>query len=86
MFPYRYSDAAYNYRYLDTDKSPDALMLEYQQQSREVQNTQRRGQWVWNTYGKEGMTNPDLFYQGRDYDRTYRILADEFYRTTEELP
>lgn len=78
--PCGYDNCAFSYRYLGTDKNPLELMSEYYSGPKPHQ---RPGQWIWNTYGKEGMTNPALFYTGKHYDDTYRILADEYYRELE---
>lgn len=77
-----YENTAFNYRYLDTTLTPlDILNSYYQTATPEEKKHLRLGQWVWNKYGCVGMSNPELFYTCRDYDRTYRLLADEYYRT-----
>lgn len=72
-----YENVAFDYRYLNTDKTPLQILHEYYSEDRIFQ---RPGQWIMNTYGKEEVPNPELFYKGRDFDLTYRILADEYYR------
>lgn len=79
-----YENTAFNYRYLNTTLTPlDILNSYYQIATPEEKKHLRLGQWVWNKYGCVGMSNPELFYTCRDYDRTYRVLADEYYRTIE---
>lgn len=78
--PQGYQNVAFSYRYLDTDKTPLALVNEYFSGHRP---NIRPGQWLWETYGKEGYSNPALYFTGRGFDDTYRILADEYYRELE---
>ena len=79
--PCGYENTAFSYRYLDTDKNPVELMSEAFSGLRHP--ALRPGQYLWNTYGKPGMSNPALFYTGKHFDDTYRILADEYYRELE---
>ena len=79
--PLGYESTAFNYRYLDTNKNPLELMNEYYSGPKPHL---RPGQWIWNTYGKDSTPNPALFYTGKHYDDTYRILADEYYREVDE--
>ena len=76
-----YENTAFNYRFLNTTLTPlDILNSYYQTATPEERKYLRLGQWVWNKYGCEAMSHPELFYSCREYDRTYRLLADEYYR------
>ena len=85
-----YENTAFNYRYLNTTLTPLDVM-EQAINSTQLQNTP--GLNVIRLFSQEGLKNNTsgkqhwlnyLATAGRSYDRTYRILADEYYRQVEE--
>lgn len=76
-----YENTAFNYRYLDTTLTPLSIM----EAVVGIKDNNTLGRRVCNTFG--GLLGELWLRQlsafGRDYDMTYRILADEYYRIEE---
>lgn len=82
-----YENTAFNYRYLSTTLTPLGIM----QAVVDIADRNTLGRRVVGIYGADYSEETcfpcpwldQLASFGRDYDRTYRILADEYYRTVD---
>jgi len=83
-----YENTAFNYRYLNTTLTPLAI-LEQAMASTQMHlnlgaNVVRLFSEAWTDEEREKfLWLRELSIFGRTYDRTYRLLADEYYRTIE---
>lgn len=84
-----YENTAFNYRFLNTTLTPLDILAEA---LKSTQKYHTLGRKVLDSFGAEfsAVDYPEymtwtgeLVNYGRDYDRTYRLLADEYYRTEE---
>ena len=77
-----YECVAFSYRYLNTTLTPLSLMEAFHLS---VPSGAKPGQWLVDTLYKEGFSPEHTTWlhelrSMRDADRTYRHLADEYYR------
>ena len=83
-----YENTAFNYRYLNTTLTPLSIM----EAVVGIKDNNTLGRRVWNMFGglfgELSYSSPKMCLSwlshlsafGCDYDRTYRLLADEYYR------